>query len=439
MAVEGIRSQIHFADPDPGDFVTAAEPEQFLRGLFNTALAAVSPAVCLPAFLPVRPPGRTVVIGAGKAAAAMAAVVEERWHGPLSGMVVTRYGHGQKTAKIRVVEAAHPVPDAAGQQAAEEMLERVRNLTTDDLVLFLISGGGSSLLALPAPGLTLVDKQTISRALLRSGAGIGEMNCVRKHLSAIKGGRLALACAPARVVTLGISDVPGDDVSVIASGPTVADPTTREQALSILGKYGIEVPPQVLAHLHSPRSETPKPGDPRLIRCEAHVIATAQRALQAAAAYARSQGVAPLILGDSLEGESRDVAYVHAAIARQIFHHGEPVPRPCVILSGGETTVTVRGQGRGGRSAEFLLALAATLGVPAWALACDTDGIDGTEDNAGAWFGPDVRDRCMALGLDPADYLSRNDGYGFFSSLGTLIHTGPTRTNVNDFRAIFVP
>jgi len=419
--------------------VTTPEPERFLRGLFDAALAAVSPAGCLPAFLPVRPQGRTVVIGAGKAAAAMAAVVEDRWVGPISGLVVTRYGHGQKTARIRVVEAAHPVPDAAGQAAAEEMLQLVQNLTADDLVLCLISGGGSALLALPAPGLALSDKQMLNRALLKSGANIGEMNCVRKHLSAVKGGRLALACAPARVVTLGISDIPGDDVSVIASGPTVADPTTREQALSILGRYGIEAPPQVLIHLDSPRSETPKPGDPRLDRCEAHVIATAQMALQAAAAYARQHGVAPLILGDSLEGESRDVAYVHAAIARQIFHHGEPVPRPCVILSGGETTVTVRGPGRGGRCAEFLLALAATLGVPAWALACDTDGIDGTEDNAGAWFGPDVRERSAALGLDPADYLSRNDAYGFFSSLGTLIHTGPTRTNVNDFRAIFLP
>ena len=419
--------------------MTTARPETFLRGLFDAALAAVSPAACLPAFLPVPPQGRTVVIGAGKAAAAMAAVVEERWEGPLSGLVVTRYGHGQQTGRIRVVEAAHPVPDAAGEQAATEILELVRNLTADDLVLCLISGGGSALLALPAPGLTLADKQGIGRALLKSGANIGEMNCVRKHLSAIKGGRLALACAPARVVTLAISDVPGDEASVIASGPTVADPTTREQALSILHKYGIEVPPKVRTHLDSPRSENPKPGDPRLGRCETHVIATAQHALQAAASFARRHGVAPLVLGDSIQGESRDVAYVHAAIARQIFHHGEPVPRPCVILSGGETTVTVRGEGRGGRSAEFLLALAATLDVTAWALACDTDGIDGSEDNAGAWFGPDVRERAAALGLDPAGYLNRNDAYTFFSSLGTLIHTGPTRTNVNDFRAIFLP
>ena len=419
--------------------MSTPDPRQFLRGLFDAALAAVSPALCLPAYLPARPPGRTVVIGAGKAAAAMAAAVEARWDGELSGMVVTRYGHGVPTKKIRVVEAAHPVPDAAGQQAAEEMLTLVQGLSADDLVLCLISGGGSSLLALPAPGLTLADKQAINRALLKSGANIHEINCVRKHLSAIKGGRLALACAPARVVTLGISDIPGDDASVIASGPTVADPTTREQAQAILGKYRIEVPPRVLAHLKSPGCETPKPDDPRLARCETHVIATAQQALQAAAAYARQQGVAPLVLGDSIEGESRDVAYVHAAIARQIFHHGEPARRPCVILSGGETTVTVRGHGRGGRAAEFLLALATTLDVPAWALACDTDGIDGTEDNAGAWFGPDIRARCAALDLNPAEYLNRNDGYSFFSALGTLIHTGPTRTNVNDFRAIFLP
>ncbi|MBI3524159.1 MAG: glycerate kinase [Betaproteobacteria bacterium] len=419
--------------------LSTPEPQNFLRGLFDAALAAVDPAACVPAFLPVPPSGRTVVIGAGKAAAAMAAAVEAHWPGELSGMVVTRYGHGAPTRKIRVVEAAHPVPDAAGQQAAEQMLTLVHGLTPDDLVLCLISGGGSSLLVLPATGITLADKQGINRALLKSGANISEMNCLRKHLSGIKGGRLALACAPARVVTLGISDIPGDDASVIASGPTVADPTTREQALAILDKYRIEVPAQVLAHLESPACETPKPDDARLARCEITVIATAQQALQAAANYARLHGVTPLLLGDSLEGEARDVAYAHAAIARQIFHHDEPVRRPCVILSGGETTVTVRGGGRGGRNAEFLLALATALDLPAWALACDTDGIDGTEDNAGAWFGPDVHARSAALGLNPVEYLKRNDGYSFFSALGTLIHTGPTRTNVNDFRAIFLP
>ena len=423
--------------------VSVADPQAFLRRLFDTAVAAVSPAVCVPPRLPAPARGRTVVIGAGKAAAAMAAAVEAHWPTDalprLGGMVVTRYGHGAPTARIRVVEAAHPVPDAAGEMAAAEMFEHVRGLTTDDLVLCLISGGGSALLALPAPGLTLADKQAVNKALLKSGANIHEMNCVRKHLSAIKGGRLALACAPARVVTLGISDIPGDDASVIASGPTVADPTTREQALVILEKYRIEVPAHVRARLESPECETPKPGDPRLVACETHVIATAQQALQAAAAFARSHGVTPLVLGDSIEGESRDIAYMHAAIARQIAAHGEPAQRPCVILSGGETTVTVRGQGRGGRAAEFLLALASVLDIPAWALACDTDGIDGTEDNAGAWFGPDVAQQIAKLGLLPADYLGRNDGYNFFATLDRLIVTGPTRTNVNDFRAIYLP
>jgi hydroxypyruvate reductase len=279
----------------------------------------------------------------------------------------------------------------------------------------------------------------MNRALLKSGANIHEMNCVRKHLSAIKGGRLALACAPARVVTLGISDIPGDDASVIASGPTVADPTTREQALAILAKYKIDVPPHVRARLASTGCETPKPGDPRLANCATHVIATAQQALQAAATFARSHGVTPLVLGDSIEGESRDIAYMHAAIARQAFHHGEPARPPCVILSGGETTVTVRGDGRGGRAAEFLLALASVLDIPAWALACDTDGIDGTEANAGAWFGPDIGELAAKRRLAGADFLARNDGYSFFAALDRLIVTGPTRTNVNDFRAIYLP
>jgi len=419
-------------------------PQAFLRGLFDTAVAAVSPTICVPPHLPAPPKGRTVVIGAGKAAAAMAAAVEAHWPAdkPLSGRVVTRYGHGAPTARIEVVEAAHPVPDAAGEQAAAAMFELVKGLTADDLVLCLISGGGSALLALPAPGLTLADKQAVNRALLKSGANIHEMNCVRKHLSAIKGGRLALACAPARVVTLSISDIPGDDVSVIASGPTVADPTTREQALAILNKYRIEVPAPVRARLESPACETPKPGDPRLANGETQVIATAQQALQAAASYAREHGVTPLVLGDSIEGESRDIAYMHAAIARQIAQHGEPVQRPCVILSGGETTVTVRGDGRGGRAAEFLLALASVLDADqlgAWALACDTDGIDGTEDNAGAWFGPDLPARAAERRLASADFLARNDGYSYFAALDRLIVTGPTRTNVNDFRAIYLP
>ena len=420
------------------------EPRVFLQELFEVAVTAVSPGACVPPHLPAPPTspnGRTIVIGAGKAAAAMAAAVEAHWPAerPLSGMVVTRYGHGAPTTRIRVVEAAHPVPDAAGEQAATNMLKLVQGLTADDLVLCLISGGGSALLALPAPGLTLADKQSVNKALLKSGARIQEMNCVRKHLSAIKGGRLALACAPARVVTLGISDIPGDDPSVIASGPTVADPTTREQALAILDKYRIAVPAHVRAHLESPACETPKPGDARLAHCETHVIATAQQALQAAAARARQQGVTPLVLGDSIEGEARDIAYMHAAIARQIARHGEPLPRPCVMLSGGETTVTVRGDGRGGRNAEFLLALAHVLDVPVWALACDTDGIDGTEDNAGAWFGPDIAEKSEIRRLTSTDFLARNDGYSFFDALDQLIVTGPTRTNVNDFRAIYLP
>jgi hydroxypyruvate reductase len=331
------------------------------------------------------------------------------------------------------------VPDAAGEKAAAEMFALVKGLTADDLVLCLMSGGGSALLAQPAPGLTLADKQAVNRALLKSGANIHEMNCVRKHLSAIKGGRLALACAPARVVTLGISDIPGDDPSVIASGPTVADPTTRQQALAIFEKYRLEVPAQVRARLESPDCETPKPGDPRLAHCSMHVIATAQQALQAAARHARAHGVTPLVLGDSIEGESRDIAYMHAAMARQIAAHGEPAPRPCVMLSGGETTVTVRGEGRGGRAAALLLALGRVVEIAVWALACDTDGIDGTEDNAGAWFGPEDSQRAAERRLTSADFLARNDGYSYFAALERLIVTGPTRTNVNDFRAIYLP
>lgn len=370
----------------------------------------------------------------------MAAAVEAHWpaSAPLSGLVVTRYGHGVATKRIEVVEAAHPVPDAAGECAALRILELVKGLTPDDLVLCLMSGGGSALLALPAPGLTLADKQEITRALLKCGANIHEINCVRKHLSAIKGGRLALASAPARVVTLAISDIPGDDPAAIASGPTIADPTTRKQALAILDKYRLPVAAKVRRWLESPACETPKPDDARLARAEMRLIATAQQALQAAARLARRHGVTPFVLGDTIEGEARDVAYVHAAIARQIYRYDEPVAKPCVILSGGETTVTVHGDGRGGRNTEFLLALAHVCDIPLWALACDTDGIDGTEHNAGAWFGPDLPDKAAACRLASADFLSRNDGFGFFAALDQLIVTGPTRTNVNDFRAIFL-
>jgi hydroxypyruvate reductase len=415
-------------------------PREFLLHLFQAAIAAAAPARCLPAHLPPPPKGRTLVVGAGKAAAAMALAVEEHWHGPLSGLVVTRYGHGASCRRIEVVEAAHPVPDAAGREAAGRVFAAVQGLTADDLVLCLISGGGSALLSLPAPGLTLEDKQAVNRALLSSGANIAEMNCVRKHLSAIKGGRLAAACAPARVVTLVISDVPGDDASVVASGPTVADPTTCADALAILEKYGIREPRAALDHLRAGRDETPKPGDPRLAGAEAIVIASAQSSLEAAARLAQDAGITPVILGDSIEGEAREVALVHAGIARQVARYGQPAEAPCVLLSGGETTVTVRGHGRGGRNTEFLLALALALdGHPGiHALAGDTDGIDGSEDNAGAWLAPDSLARAAAFGVDAKQRLADNDGYGFFAPLGDLVVTGPTRTNVNDFRAILV-
>jgi len=416
-------------------------PRRFLLDLYGSAVDAVSAAKCLPAYLPQPVAGgRTLVIGAGKGAAAMAKVVEDRWTGALEGLVVTRYGHGADCKRIEVVEASHPVPDEAGRRAAARILQMVGNLTENDLVLCLISGGGSALLALPADGITLEQKQAINKALLKSGATIADMNCVRKHLSAIKGGRLALACVPASVVTLLISDVPGDDPGVIASGPTLPDPTTCAQALAILRKYDIAVPPNVLQHLESGNGETPKPGDARFARNSHHVIATAQDALQAAAATARAAGVTPYILSDGIEGEARDVALVHAAIAKQVATRGQPFKAPCVLLSGGETTVTVRGTGRGGRNAEFLLSLAVALdGFPhIHAIAVDTDGIDGSEDNAGALYQPDSLQRATLLGLHPRALLDNNDGYGFFRALGDLVVSGPTRTNVNDFRAILI-
>ena len=418
-------------------------PRALLHGLFDTAVAAVSAAQCLPAFLPEPPRGRTIVIGAGKGAAAMAEAVEQHWKGELSGLVVTRYEHGRAPGtqgRIEVVEASHPVPDAAGQHAAQRMVGLLEGLTEDDLVLCLISGGGSALLAAPAEGLTLADKQSVNRALLKSGASIGEMNCVRKHLSSIKGGRLALACAPARVETLLISDIPGDDPTLIASGPTLPDATTCADALAVIDKYGIDVPEAVRRHLDTGAGETPKPGDARFEGHRSHVIATAQHALEAAAAQARALGYEAHILSDSIEGEARDVAEVHAGIVRQIVARNQPFTKPCVILSGGETTVTVRGNGRGGRNAEFLLALGVALdGLPGvHAIACDTDGIDGSEDNAGAILTPDSLARAEAFGLKPKQLLDNNDGYGFFDALGDLIVTGPTRTNVNDFRAILI-
>ena len=416
------------------------DPRSLLRGLFDAAVDAALPAKCLPAHLPPPPRGRTLVIGAGKASGAMAKAVEDHWKGPLEGLVVTRYGHAVPCKKIEIVEAAHPVPDAAGLAAAERILERVKGLSADDLVLCLISGGGSALLALPAEGLTLEDKQAINKALLRSGATIQEMNCVRKHLSAIKGGRLAAAAAPAKVVALLISDVPGDDPSVIASGPTVADPTTSADALAILEKYKIAIPDAVRAHLAKPQSETIKPGDPRLAGVENITIATPQMSLEAAAQLARDSGLMPLILANDIEGEARDVALVHAAIARQAYHFGQPAIPPCVLLSGGETTVTLRGSGRGGRNVEFLLALIIALdGHPGiYALAGDTDGIDGSEHNAGAVADPSSLARAEKAGLLPKAMLADNDCYALFEAIGDLVVTGPTLTNVNDFRAIII-
>ncbi len=417
-----------------------ADPARLLRALLDEAVRVARPETCLPPRLPPPPAGRTVVVGAGKAAAAMARAVEQAWPGPLEGLVVTRYGHAVPCRRIEVAEAGHPVPDQAGAAAARRILERVRGLGPDDLVLCLISGGGSSLLALPAPGLTLEDKQAVGRALLRSGAPIGAINVVRKHLSAIKGGRLAAAAAPAPLVTLAISDVPGDDPSLIASGPTVPDPSTFAEARAILARHGIEPPEPVRRHLAAAAEETPKPGDPAFANARLELAARPQQSLEAAAELARRHGLTPLILSDRIEGEAREVARVLAAIALQAARFGQPAAPPCVLLSGGETTVTVRGSGRGGRNAELQLALAVALdGHPAvWALAADTDGIDGSEDNAGALVAPDTLRRATRRGIDPSARLADNDGYGFFEALGDLVVTGPTLTNVNDFRAVLV-
>jgi glycerate 2-kinase len=415
-------------------------PEQLLRRLFDAAIASAQPALCIPPHLPKAPKGRLIVIGAGKACAAMAQAVEKNWPGELSGLVVTRYGYAVPCQRIEIVEAAHPVPDAAGMQAAQRMLKLVSGLSEDDLVLCLISGGGSALLPLPAPGLTLEMKQTVSKSLLKSGATISEMNCVRRHLSAIKGGRLGAACHPAAVLTLLISDVPGDRPIDIASGPTVGDPTTSADALGIVRRYGIELPAEVRDVLESGRGESIKPGDPRLARATVRTIATPQMALEAAAAVAREAGFAVHILSDAIEGEARDVGKVLAGITQQVVNHGQPFEAPCILLSGGETTVTVRGNGRGGRNVEFLLSLAIALdGLPGvYALAGDTDGVDGQEEIAGARFGPDTMARAWAKGFSPKDVLAANDAHSFFTALGDSVVTGPTLTNVNDFRAILI-
>ena len=431
----------------------SSQPLAFLEHLFNAAVSRALPLRSMAAYLPPPPRGRTVVLGAGKAGGSMAQAVEALWpaDAPLEGLVVTRYHHIPPRPpglprRIELVEAAHPVPDEAGLAAAQRMLAMTQGLTADDLVLCLISGGGSALLTLPAEGLTLADKQRVNKALLHSGANIAEMNCVRKHLSRIKGGRLAAACAPARVVTLTISDVPGDDPSIIASGPTVPDATTCADALAILQRYGIEVPAPLAKALRQGALETPKPGDPAFDGHAVHLIATPQQSLEAAAEVARAAGLRAYILSDEMEGESREVGKVHAALARAVAHRGQPFERPCVILSGGETTVTIRPQapgtprGRGGRAGEFCLGLAQALQGQAgvYALAADTDGIDGVEDNAGAFVTPDTLARATAQDRKLADHLDRNDAYGYFDAIGDLHVTGPTHTNVNDFRALLI-
>ncbi|AIJ48418.1 hydroxypyruvate reductase [Comamonas testosteroni TK102] len=433
--------------------VPQQDPAGFLRHLYDVAVRNALPIEGLARHLPKPPKGRTLVLGAGKAGGSMAQALEALWpqDAPLSGLVVTRYAHIPPrpeglAQRLEVVEAAHPVPDAAGLAAAERILALTEGLTADDLVICLISGGGSSLLTLPAEGIDLAEKQRINKALLESGAAIGEMNCVRKHLSRIKGGRLAAACHPAKVVTLTISDVPGDDPSVIASGPTVPDASTCADALAILDRYQIGIPESVRAALQAGELETPKPGDARFEGHEVHLIATPQQSLKAAAAAARAAGIAVHVLSDEMEGESREVGKVHAALARAVARHDQPFAKPCVILSGGETTVTIRprqpgaAKGRGGRAGEFCLGLAQALQgqEKVWALAADTDGIDGVEDNAGARVLPCTLKRAAELDLRISDHLDRNDAYGYFSALGDLVITGPTHTNVNDFRAILV-
>ncbi len=415
-------------------------PRELLHRMFDAAVAASQPALVVPKHLPSPPKGRLVVLGAGKASAAMARAVEDHWPGPLEGLVITRYGYGVPCERIEIVEAAHPVPDAAGERAAQRMLALAESLGADDTALCLISGGGSALLVRPLPGLKLADKQEVNRALLASGATISEMNCVRRHLSAIKGGRLAAACHPAKVVSLLMSDVPGDDPIDIASGPTVADPTTCADALAIVQRYAVALAPHVRAVLESGRGESIKPGDPRLANIETHIVAAPQAALEAAARVAEATGIPAHILGDRLEGEARDVGKTLAGIALQVARRRQPFAPPCVLLSGGETTVTLRGTGRGGRNVEFLLSLAIALGgcPGVHALAADTDGVDGVEEIAGAFATPDTLTRALAIGIRPIDALANNDGHGFFGALGDALVTGPTLTNVNDFRAILI-
>ena len=420
-------------------------PRELLLGSFQVALAAADPLKIVGAHLPEPPKGRTLVVGAGKAAASMALAIEQHWPvgAPLDGLVITRYQHGLETQRITVIEAGHPVPDESGEKAAQEILHRVKTLTADDLLLVLVSGGGSSLLTLPADGIAIDDIQTLTRQLLASGAPIQEMNIVRKHLSAMQGGRLAASCR-APVLALVISDVTGDDPTHIASGPCAPDPSTYRDALDVIHRHGINPPAAIAAHLARGAAgnlpETPKPGDRLFARVENRVIATAQASLQAAAAYFRSQNIPAAVLGDSVTGEARDVAKVYGALAREVRQHSAPWRTPVALISGGECTVTVKGNGRGGRCAEFLLSLALDLNGAdhIHALACDTDGIDGSEDNAGALLTPDALHRAAAMGISAAKLLDDNDGYSFFQALDNLVVTGPTRTNVNDFRVLLV-
>lgn len=415
------------------------DERRFLGYLFDRAVAAAQPANLMPGQLPTPPKGRTVVIGAGKAAASMARALEDNWPATLTGLVITPYQHRLEGAQIEVLEAGHPVPDAAGRNGARRILTMVDNLVEDDLVICLFSGGGSALLSMPAEGISFNDKQTLTGNLLKSGASIAEINCVRKHLSAVKGGRLASACSPARLVTLAISDVPGNDISVIASGPTVPDDTTCRAALDIIHKFKLAASENILKRLGNPAAETPKPGDPCFARSESRIIGTAADALSAAADAARRENIEPLVLGD-LTGDAGELANEHAALAREIASAAGTVRPPCVLISGGETTVTVSGNGKGGRNSEYALALALALdGHPGiYAIACDTDGIDGTEDNAGCHVTPDSLARALELSLDARALLENNDSYRFFSALGDLVVTGPTLTNVSDFRAILI-
>ncbi|RWM15338.1 MAG: glycerate kinase [Mesorhizobium sp.] len=416
------------------------DPKSFLTSIFFAAVAAADPKKTIRNHLPAKPKGRTIVIGAGKGSAQMAAAFEKVWDGPIDGLVVTRYGYGARCERIEIIEAAHPVPDAAGLEASRRLLEKVRGLTADDLVVALISGGGSALLPSPAPGLTLADEIAVNEALLASGAPIAAMNTIRKHVSTIKGGRLAAAAHPARVVSLVVSDIPGDNPALVASGPTVPDTGSREDALASIAAYGMKLPASVMAHIGSPAADAPRPDDPRFAGNEVHLTASAGVSLEAAAAEAKRQGIEAVILSDAIEGEAREVGGVHAAIAREVATRNRPFQKPVLILSGGETTVTLRAKGKGGRNSEFLLAFA--IGIESvngiHALAADTDGIDGSENNAGAFADGSTVSRMRAAGVDAKAMLAGNNAWTAFDAVGDLFVPGPTGTNVNDLRAVLV-